>query len=439
MLSRNEKESLFSQHALELQAWVANNLPTLDNVHEIAALSSALPEVEIKDQRAFVGACKKWLRVQQCQQFFKKEKDGIAEFLAENLFVEDWQTESNVALQHLVEHFHLFGGKSRGEFLLWAAQRLRRLPALRNHATLRDFINMGIDDFDNEKPDLPDFKFTTHEMPFGKEYHIPLEDGHVWRVRDLKSAKALWPVHIRKVDGKPYIVKVVQGHTIYVHRLFFKVGIGDTVCAFDDDYTNFSLYPFSRHTEVFWGDWKNPEKTHASKLIRAEGTKPILTELRQEWVPNLYVAHDTARNVSAQDRQDVFEQKNMLQPLEFEDADDGTKKQVDFGGTSSGYLNPVSTSDVVRPLVANKDTPAWQKLDREDKRESEGVQHDMTASAIRDYNRDADQAKYRSKDGDVAGEESQSRESRRNQYEPTRSTLVEDVEAVEEEMVKAEN
>jgi hypothetical protein len=428
MLSRNEKESLFSQHALELQAWVANSLPTLDNVHEIAALSSALPEIEIKDQRAFVGACKKWLRVQQCQQFFKKEKDGIAEFLAESLFVEDWQTESNAALQHLVEHFHLFGGKSRGEFLLWAATRLRRLPALRNHATLRDFINMGIDDFDDVQPDLSDFKFTVHEMPFGKEYHIPLEDGHVWRVRDLKSAKALWPVHIRKVDGTPYVIKIVQGHTVFVHRLFFKIGIGDVVRAFDGDYTNFSLYPFSRHVEVFWGDWKNPEKTHKSKLIRAEGTKPIYTELRQQWVPNLHVAHDTQANASAQDRQSDFEEK-MLQPLELEN-ESGDKERLDFGGTPTGYANPVATRDVERPTLSGRNSAANRfAADREDRAEEQAVRKEMTVTTIRDINREAAHAQ----DGDVAGLFEQVRPPASD-----RPSLVEDVTALEAEMERAE-
>ena len=68
---------------------------------------------------------------------------------------------------------------------------------------------------------------------------------------------------------------------------------------------------------------------------------------------------------------------------------------------ATGYANPVSTADAVRPLVANKNSPVWEKLDRADKFESAGVQHDMAVSTIRDTNRDADQAR----DGDVAGEE----------------------------------
>ena len=123
------------------------------------------------------------------------------------------------------EHFHLFGGKTRGDFVLWAARRLRRLPALLNHATLRDYVAMGIEDFDDAKPDLSDFKFTTHEMPFGTEYHIPLEGGHVWRIRDLKQAKALWPVRVMMVSGTPYLTKSVRGHTVFVHRLFFRIEI----------------------------------------------------------------------------------------------------------------------------------------------------------------------------------------------------------------------
>jgi hypothetical protein len=104
---------------------------------------------------------------------------------------------------------------------------------------------------------------------------------------------------------------------------------------------------------------------------------------------------------------------------------------------STGHASPVSTADVVRPIVANKNSPAWKKLDRRDKFESGGVQYDMNVAAIRDYNRDADQAKYRAKDGDVAGEEPQDRESRRNQYEPPRATLVEDVAVLEAESAES--
>jgi hypothetical protein len=417
MLNRSEKESLFSQHALELQAWMTKNLPTLDSVHEVSALAVALSEIEIKNATAFLTVCKKWLRCKQAEKFFRAEKAGIAEFLAESLLIEDWQTESNAALQHLVENFHFFGGKTRGDFLLWCTKRLNNLPSLKKHATLRDYIALGIEDFEDTKPDLSDFKFTEHLMPFGKEWHVQLEDGHVWRVRDLRHAKGLWPVHVRKVDGVPYVVKVVQGHTVFVHRLFFNIEIGDVVRAFDGDYLNMSLFPFSRHTEVFWGDWKNPEKTHKSKLIRAAGTKPILTELRQEWVPNLHVAHDTSRNASAQDRQDAFEDKKMLQPLEVEN-EDGEMQTVDFGGTSSGYLNPVASADVVRPLLANKNSPAWEKLNRADERESAGVQHAMTVATIRDINREADYAQ----DGDEAGED-------HKRQTDTRPTLVDDIEA----------
>jgi hypothetical protein len=446
-LTVSEKEVLFSAHCFELQSWVNRALPTLDGITAVAQLASALPEIEIKDKRAFVTTCKKWLRVRQCDKFFRTEKAGIAEFLAESLLIEDWQTESNAALQHLVENFHFFGGKTRGDFLLWCAKRLNNLPSLKKHATLRDFIIMGIDDFDDTKRDLSDFTYTEHLMPFGKEYHIPLEDGHVWRVRDLRDAKGLWPVSIKMVNGTPYVVKVVKEHTIFVHRLFFKIGIGDVVRAYDSDFTNMSMYPFSRHEEAYWADWEKPRKYSEEKpdkkktkdelkLTRAQGTKPIFTKLTQQWVSNLYVAHNTAVNASAQDRQTKFEETRMLQPLEFEE-EDGTKKQVDFGGTSSGYLNPVASADVVRILVSGKNTPAWEKLDREDQRESAGVQHDMGVSAIRDYNRDADQTKYRAKDGDVAGEEPQDRESRRNQYEPSRASLIDDVEALEAEMEKA--
>ena len=404
MLANESKHELFSKYALDLQSWVTNNTPTLDSVRAIAQLASALPSIEIKNEDAFLAACKKWLRVRQCEQFYKNEKDGIAEFLAENLCVEDWQAELNAALQHLIEHFHLFGGKSRGDFLLWAAKRLRRLPAMKNHATLRDYVAMGIDDFDDAKPDLSDLKFTEHEMPFGKEYHIPLEGGHVWRVRDLQYAKGLWPVRIKKVNGQTYVVKVVRRQTIFVHRLLFNLNIGDVVRAFDGDYLNMSLYPFSRHTEVFWGDWKDPEKKNESKdkskLIRAEGTKPILTSLRQEWVPNLHVAHDVRSNSSAQDRQDKFEEK-MLQPLEVEN-DDGDSQTVDFGGTPSGHANPVSTSDVERPVVSGRNSAANREaLDKADYREAQAIRKEMTVTTILDINREADHAQVH----DVAGEE----------------------------------
>jgi hypothetical protein len=435
------KQRLFEQHTGELRGWITVNLPTLDVYTTLPQLLNALPDLEIKSEAAFLAACKKWLRVRQCEKFFKAEKDSIATFLADNLFVEDWQTEVNAALQHLVENFHLFGGKSRGDFWVWAARRLRRLPALMNHATLRDYIALGIEDFDDAKPDLSDFKFTEHEMPFGKEFHIQLEGGHVWRIRDLKQAKALWPVRVMTINGTPYLVKVVRGHTVFVHRLFFRIEIGDVVRAYDGDYLNMSLYPFSRHEEAYWGDWKDPKKKNELKgklkLTRAADTKPIYTKLTQQWVRNLHVAHDVQSNASAQERQEKFEETCMFQPLEFEDVETGEKKRVDFGGMPSGYLNPVSTADVVRPV--KQDTQgAWEKLDSADERESAGVQYDMNVSAIRDYNRDADQAKYRAKDGDVAGEEPQSRESRRVHYEPPRRTIVEDVAVLEAEIEKSE-
>ena len=432
MLSPTDKDSLFSQHVLELQAWTTTNLPTLDGSYEVAALAVALSEIEIKNENAFVAACKKYLRVRQAAKFFRVEKNGIAEFLVDNLFVEDWRTEVNAALQHLVENFHMFGGKTRGDFVLWAARRLRRLPALMNHATLRDYIELGIEDFDDAKPDLSEFKFTTHEMPFGKEFHIQLEGGHVWRIRDLKHAKALWPVRVMTVNGTPYLTKMARGHTIFVHRLFFRIEVGDVVRAYDGDYLNMSLYPFSRHEEAYWGDWKDPKKKNELKgklkLIRAEGTKTIYTKLTQQWIPNLHVAHDT-NTASAQDRQKEFEEK-VLQTIEVEN-EDGESQTVDFGGTSSGYGNPVTTADVVRPLVSGKNSPAWETLDGRDKFESEGVQYDMKVAAIRDYNRDADHAKYRAKDGDTAGEEPESRENRHG--ERPRSTLVDDVAALESE------
>jgi hypothetical protein len=424
------KVRLFEQHTVELRGWITANLPTLDVYTTLPQLLNALPDLEIKSEVNFLAVCKKWLRVRQCEKFFKAEKDGIAEFLADNLCVEDWQAEVRDALQHLVENFHLFGGKTRGDFWVWAARRLRRLPALMNHATLRDYILLGIEDFDDAKPDLSDFKFTTHEMPFGKEYHIQLEGGHVWRIRDLKQAKALWPVRVMTVNGTAYLTKVVRGHTVFVHRLFFRIEIGDVVRAFDGDYLNMSVYPFSRHVECYWGDWKDPQKKNESKdklkLIRAEGTKTIYTELRQQWVPNLHVAHDVQSNASAQDRQTKFEETCMFQPLEVEN-EDGESQTLDFGGTPTGYGNPVSTADVVRPV--KQDTPAREKLDRADERESEGVRHDMTVSAIRDYNRDADQAQ----DGDVAGLKEQVR-----QPEPDRLTLVDDVAAVEAEIEESE-
>ena len=121
----------------------------------------------------------------------------------------------------------------------------------------------------------------------------------------------------------------------------------------------------------------------------------------------------------------------MLQPLELEDVETGEKKQVDFGGWPSGYANPISTADVVRPI--KQDSHAWEKLDGRDKFESEGVRYDMKVAAVCDYNLDADQAKYRAKDGDVAGEEPESRESSRSQYESPRPTVVDDVAALQSE------
>ena len=282
MLTLIEKEVLFSTHCFELQTWVNRALPTLDGITAVAQLASALPEIEIKNATAFVTTCKKYLRVRQCHQFFKAEKAGIVDFLAESLLLEDWETETHKALQHLVENFHFFGGKARGDFLLWAAKRLNNLPSLKKHATLRDFIAMGIEDFDETKRDLSDFTYTEHSMPFGKEWHIPLEGGHVWRVRDLRHAKGLWPVSVKKVNGTPYVVKVVQGHTVFVHRLFFNVEMGEVIRAYDDDYTNMSMYPFSRHEGRRTGaDWEKPRNYSEEKPDKEKDEGRVEVGLRQ--------------------------------------------------------------------------------------------------------------------------------------------------------------
>src|ERR1700678_2605571 len=106
-LTISQKETLLSIHAFELQNWVNNNLPTLNAVEAVSQLLNELPEIEVKKESTFLVACKKRLRQKQAEKFFKAEKNEIAMFLADNLFIEDWQAESNAALQHLVEHFHL--------------------------------------------------------------------------------------------------------------------------------------------------------------------------------------------------------------------------------------------------------------------------------------------------------------------------------------------
>jgi hypothetical protein len=375
-LDASEKEILFSKNCFELSNWVTTHTPTLDPL-VIGRLLTALPDIDIENEKAFVSACKAYFRIRQAEYFFQQDKSGLEDFLVSNLAVEDWQTAVPIALQHLIKNFHRFQGKTRGEFLVWASKRLLRLSTLKHCATLRDYLNIRIEDFEKILTNDSAFTYTEHSMPFGKEYHIPLEteDGEViWRVLDLDWAKSLLPVAVKKIKGKNYIVKVVQGHTIFVHRLLFRIGIYDVICAHDDDYLNFSLYPFSQHVEAYWGDWQNPKKTAKSKLIRAQGTKPIYTMLKQEWVKNLYIAHDTQANPAARDEQAKFEKTCMLQPIEVMD-DDGSRKNLEFGGWSDGY---VSTADISREVRSGKNSPANREhLDKEDRREASAVQKEM--------------------------------------------------------------
>lgn len=229
-------------------------------------------------------------RIAQCWEFYNAEKRGLAAFLLNNLLVEDWQKAVPAALEHLTKNFHRFGGRTRGDFLLWAAKRLRNLPELRHYTTLRDFLIVGIDDFQvKAQADLSDFTYTRHDAVFGAEFQVPVpyKDGPViWRLHDLDFARSLWPVVVRKTTaGKFYFAKIVQGHEIAVHRLLFRLDPHDVVLAHDGDYTNMSMYPWSQKVEVFWGDWEKPYKKSKSKLIPAKGMRPMHTELRQSWVP----------------------------------------------------------------------------------------------------------------------------------------------------------
>jgi len=416
---------LFSSHVFEIQEWTSSALPTLATATAIPQLLMALPSIAIKDASTFVDACQRWLRLKQCRELFEKEQEGLRDFLINNLVVEDWESAVPKALQHLTENVHRFGGKTRGDFLVWAAKRLRRLPELRHYATLRDYLSIGIDDFESKsaKDALADFTFTAHDTVFGMEYHIPIatESGPViWRVLDLDWAKSIWPVVVQRTSsGKPYLAKIVRGHTVLVHRLLFKLNPHDVVVSHDGDYTNFSMYPYSQKVEAFWGDWEKPSEKSKSALIPAKGMKPMHTEIRQAWLPNLYLAHDRwgVSNSLADDRQETFEETRMFQPLQVEDEDE--KKALEFGGMPSGYAAPVATQDVVRATLAGKNTPVtWKKLDREDQFESTGVQKEMASATIRDINREIDQAQS----GDEAGEE------RKNVIVANRPTLVDEVE-----------
>lgn len=401
------------------------------NVEVIAQPTHQWTEVGVQSLQADKAALRE-ARIKQCWEFYNAEKRGLTEFLLNNLLVEDYRKAVPAALEHLTKNFHRFGGRTRGEFLAWAAKRLRNLPELKHYATLRDFLMVGIEDFEKtSKADLDSFTYTRHDAPFGPEYQVPIptKDGPViWRLRDLDFARGLWPVVVKKTtSGKLYIAKVIQNHVVPVHRLFFRLDPHDVVRSHDGDYTNMSMHPLSQQVSVFMGDWEKPDEKSKSKLVPAKGTKILHTELRQSWVPNLYIAHDRwgAPNTQADERQEKFEGTRMSQPIEAQ-TEDGDKVMLEFGGWSEGT---VSCQDVVRATLEGKNTPAtWRKLDREDKRESAGVQHDMTVATIRDTNRDKDRAM----DGDVAGLLEQARLPA-----PDRPSLVEDVEVLEAEMEKA--
>jgi len=434
MLTQLEKEVLYSQNCFKLGAWAASNLPTLDTASTLQLLT-ALPAIEVKNEAAFVTICKAWLRIQQCLGFYQQVRDDLIEFLWNNLLLEDTNAEIGAVLADLTKHFHRFGGRTRGDFVLWAYRRLQRHPDLRKYASIRDFINIEIDDFReatvseaDEEERLRDFTYTIHGEEGHLEYHIPIgqkENGDpvIWKVNTLDYAKGLWPVHAAKrSSGKYFVAKTVNGrHSVAVHRLKFNIGLRDAVKAYDDDFCNFCQILCVTTQQIFLGDWanKNHEKAKDGGLFKpAEGTAPgPVRVLGEEWIDNLHISHDRwgRPNPLADERQEKFENTQMRQFIKV--GQDGDKT-LEFGGWQKGS-GPVTADDIVRATLPGRNISAtWAKLSKVDIAEGNAVKQEMAVTTIRDRNREFSGAR----DGDEAGEE------RKNVIVDDRPTLVDDLE-----------
>jgi hypothetical protein len=368
MLTRETKEALFSQHGFELQGWVTSNLPTLDTATAIARLLKSLPDIPIKSEAAFITTCKAWLRIQQCLGFWKEVLDDVVEFIADNLPLDGMDS----ALEDLKNNFHRFGGRSKGQFILWAHKRLKRRPGYLDLCR----INVSIADFDDDQESDPKFEYTRSGDIFlvnlGEDENGPI----LWRVPTLKLARSLWPVRAKKLPtGKYFVAKTVLGHTVAVHRLMFNVNLGDHVAAWDGNLLNYGLIRYTRTVKVTLGDMVGPEEVE-----------------EESWIHNLHVTHDTwGRNPIAAERQTQFDSR-MLQ-ISTGVNEDGDVETLEVGGWQTG-LGPVDASTPFRATKSGKNTSAnLVKLDREDYAEGDAVRKEMAQSEYgAGYKRDGDTA-----------------------------------------------
>jgi hypothetical protein len=428
MLTITEKELLFSQNCFEFNKWTNTMLPSLCANDAIALLLSALPILAIKDEATFITVCQKFLRVSQCEQLFADVYEELVDFLINNLLLEDMNAGITTALADLTQNFHRFGGRTKGDFVLWAARRLKRHPDLRKHSSVRDFIALGTEDFgESEAKRMAGFEYTIH----GDEYHIPIgidekECPILWKVLDLKWAKDLWPVHAMKFsNGKYFAAKTVNSHTVAMHRLRFNIDVGDKVEAYDGDFLNFCYIKIVTTRQWFCADWSAPhscgfgpapKKDEEPVFKPLEGVTPPVEFVSQEDVLNIHVAHDSwGRDRASVKRQnDKNWRINRRQFLQVKN-DEGEMQDIEF------------TEDGVRAPKEGRNTPANRpRLDVHDRAESQGIKRELRSAEALDA-----AIENPVHDGHEAG-----RESDPPQAELIRPTAIDSVDQIEAEIDK---
>ncbi len=331
MLTRDAKETLFSQYAIELQGWVTINLPTLD-ANAVAQLFVELPSIKIKNRSTFVTACKRWLRVRQCIGFYEQVGEDLSDFLINNLPLD----YVDAAIENVTQNFHMFKGRTKGHFILWAYRRLKRFPHFREDRDAVQSFDLDLSDFCDDRDysnRFKDFEYVKN----GSTYLVSIgvdEKGCaiVWKVPSLSMAKRLWPITAQKVRGKYIAVKVVGGRPIPAHRLLFEIGPDEQVKAWNGDLLD-------------WTNAKYVVRIDRLNLIEAEG-----------WASNLYLSNDISANGAAARRQKKFE-RAMVQFGTVEN-EDGTEGTQEFGGWSMGYAAPVQSSEVYRETQSGRNTAA---------------------------------------------------------------------------------
>lgn len=316
MLFQNEKESLLSQHSLELQEFIQFHLPTLDSAQTIAALLGELPAIDIRSPKAFLPAVKRFLRVKQCISFYQSISEDLFSYCVSNLPL----TDVGEALAGLVQNFHRFQGRNCSQFILWAHRRLKNLPGFKEECDVVKSFRLEVSDFlDSNDPDrFKDFDFVKNQTATGDVYLVnlgPDADGFpiVWKVQDLELARKLWPVKAKRMPGGGYCaVKNLGGHSVALHRLITGAALGEQVKAKDGDLLNFCRISFALYNSF--------GKLEESALV---------------W--NLYLVHDLAHNSAAERRQSDFERK--FQQFQVSEAADGSLIAQEPAAPDGGQWN----------------------------------------------------------------------------------------------------